>query len=491
MLWTAGAFLCLFSSSCFLFKISSRRDRFVKQVIAPKTQPLTLLSGQSDGRAVPLGPGDSLVLALNIPTYTGYSEALTVYVPKRLAHQSKFRVFLGDRKSGPWTLIGLASSTRSFDINGTPLPVSHYVRIEVLPSSEGKLWLDAIKLRVHTKTWQPPIHFKTKMKPEEANKRFQKLWQAGQRFFERRKYKQARNTLRAALSLRHKHASVLYMLGGTYHALEEHYQAIRHYRWALQYGKPSREHLEEIANSYIALKAYKKALPYVERCMSIAPLYPACYYQRLHLASRKKNRVVLDFYAEMYRIVKQRTHIARRKWTLQKFLGSYFSKRAPIISVYPQMFTCRQHLEWASFLLRLFPQDQQAVIFFSRSGLDTRWQLLKKPTQKMECRYYRAQYFHQIKQHKRSISVLQELESQERRHQWLARSYLLHGQILERMGQKKEAQRIYQKAHKRLGSTWYGRPFLIKVVGKSITKITAQTPTKRRRSPAARHKFKK
>lgn len=483
--WVLGLTLCISWSGCFLLKISSRRDKYIKTVHRPAqaTAKLRAALGEPDEKASALAVGSEVVLEFSQPAYAGYSQSLTVYVPKRYAGDSEYRLLISDRRAGPWIPVGVASSTKTFDIDGTPLAISKYARLEVLKSSRSQLWLDAVKLRVHTKQWKPPILFQSNLKPDQASAEFTRLWKSGKELFGQRRFQQARDRLLGALQLRHKHAPVLYLLGGTYFAMDEYYQSIRHYEMALQYGSPSREHLQELGSSYIALKSYARALPYVQRCMLIAPLYPACYYKRLHLASFERNRKVMAFYREIYRMVKKRTHIQSRKWTLQQFLSRYFSKRAPMMSLYPNVFGCRQHLEWANFLLRLFPSEQKSVLFFTQTGLDTRWKMQTKPHKRRDCAYYRAVYFSRFKQYSKSVSLLRRLAQKEKRSAWLSKIYLFHGELLESTGREKRAMKLYKEAKRRLGATPYGRVFFVKLMEKSMQQAGVQP---RKKPPARR-----
>lgn len=481
---------CMFCTGCSWFQnvlpsSTSRRDRFVKQVISsspalPLPKLTAALTGKSDAsddadhRVFALSSLHHVVVLIDVPSYHGYSESLTVYIPKSKEHEGDYRVSISSSAQGPWIPVGISSKTHTFDIDGTSMEYSRFVRIEVLSSSRTQLWLDALQLRVHTQEWRAPLADRPTPSAKEAKreaKQFETLWQQGQQAFQERQWSQARGYWRDALALQPRNPQVLAMLGATYHALERHYQAIRHYMRAFQYISPAREHLEEVADSYLALQEPGSARSYVEQCIDRDPFYLRCYSKRLHLASLQKNRLELALFREWYHIVKNRTHITQRQLSFRAFLAKYFDQGMPVITRYPQYFTGPQHLSWLGFLLRLFPQDTTHIVAFTEPGLLQRIQSFKKPPQQRVGQYYRAVYLHRIQKPSQSLRLLQTLSRQENRPLWLQRIYELQGRILEESGKSQQAQALYQKAHKRLETSPYGHMFFIKTTGKQISAI--------------------
>lgn len=497
------------SSGCFLVKMVkdsrySKRDRFVKSVVSgpsalTKAQKLALLGKPDAGssstkHALALKPKHTVVLAMNMPKFSGYCESVSVYIPDKWSHEGAFRLSIAGNPKGPWSPVAVGSKTKAFDIDGTPMAVARYIRIEALTSSRTQLWLDAVRLRVHTKTWKPPMFAKpayaNKKEEKQAKEQFKFLWRQSQAAFQARRYGTARANLREALSLRPNHAPVLLMLGATYHAMERWYQAIRHYRRGFKLGKARREHYEEIADSFLSLKAPELARPFVNQCIATDPLYPRCYYKRLHLASLTKNRLALAFYREVYKIVRRRTHIQQRRLTLQQFLAQYFGGKAPLIATYPQAFTCVQHIAWVDFLMRLFPRERQAIILFSQSSIQARMERLVTAGKKLEGQFYWASYLYRTQQIDRSLRVLRVLEKQESRPLWLRRAYLLHGRIWEERGKPQKATALYKQAYKRLISSPHGRPFFLKTMGKELSSVLAETKKETKPAPKAVTKAK-
>ncbi|TNE49209.1 MAG: tetratricopeptide repeat protein [Deltaproteobacteria bacterium] len=486
--------LAVTNSGCFLVKMIkdrsySRRDRFAKVMVSgpkglSKVQKQALVGkpdagNSSETLALPLEPKSVLIAEIDFPKYNGYCESLSIYIPEKWAHEGNYRLSVSGSPKGPWNPVAVGSKSQAFDIDGTPMAVARFVRVEVLKTSRTKLWLDALRIRVHTKTWKPPMFIK--LKPANARekkrqeKQFLQLWQQGKQDFEQKRFGEARANLRGALVYRSNHAPVLFLLGATYYAMERWYQAIRHYKRGFKVGHGRREHYEEVADSFLSLKAPELARPYVNRCIAEDPLYPTCYYKRLHLASLTKNRLALAFYREVYKIVKSRANITQRGLTLQQFLQKFFGGEAPLIAKYPTYFTCLQHLAWVDFLLRLFPQETKAIVLFSQSGLESRLEALRTAPKKREGQFYWATFLHRTQQTKRSLRVLRKLEAQETRPLWLRRAFLLHGKIWEGLGKGKKAQAVYRRALQRLKSSPHSRPFFLKTTGKQLSSVLSDS----------------
>ncbi|MCA9003218.1 MAG: hypothetical protein KDB61_14945, partial [Planctomycetes bacterium] len=268
--------------------------------------------------------------------------------------------------------------------------------------------------------------------------------QQGNEKFEAKAYKEALALYLRALYRLRQDPDLAYAIAATYYAMDQHFQAIRHYQRAFRLRPPNRTQLEEYGQSHLDLRLLSRALTVFRHCTHRYTLYPRCYYHKLHTASllNRRRKALLGMYRDQYNIVTQRTHVQRRGWDMQRFMAwMYKGDRSPTIAHSPAALGLTQHFAWFRFLLRMFPKDKDEV-------LEESTRLLMQFAKAHPSRKQDAVAFHGLFQIKaghtsQGRARLKRQRAQRRGAQRKAISTLLAGLRLEAKGRWRQAWRRY------------------------------------------------
>jgi len=491
---------CLLWLSGCPFKFYSRRDRFVKKVVGSsfpiaKLQLKALLgkptNDPSPKGSVRIQKSKEVVLRVAFPKYKGYCNSITVYVPNKANEEGRYRIWIGPKIEGPWQVVGYGTGTKTFDIDGTSFSKTQFIRVQDQTLAGKTVLLDTVLIRVHTKEWYPFHRRSSKLPRKKAQAKAEEHFVKAKNLFHEQKYKRSIEELNQAILHNGRKAKYYYLLAGVHNAKGSYYQGLRTYELAQQLRKPAAGDLEDIGESYIKLGLPKRAEGFLFQCIRSYPLYPGCYKHLIHSISlnkerkKKLRRRMFVFYRDQYLIIQKRTHIAKRSMGMDDFFRVLF-RQSPVIKQVPHIFGYERHLEWYTFLSRIFPQDKGKIFFSSLKLLRSRREKQKGKEPKLRGLMYEALLYHKHRRIGDAIKLFKWLTKKVKDPTMGAHIYVNLGKLYISNNQAEEAKFTFRRGFERFGASKEASQLLLPHLPNLAAEATTRVPERRKAPPRRR-----